>query len=236
MQEEHPDAEEVPQVRGELRRFPGILGEIVARNDPDRRPNVLPAPHYQDRAARVVNDALGMAAHQHTSHAPMSAAPYYQQTSFALVTQPGDLFEDASFAEVRPGNRSSLLLDPPYLLVEDLTSLTPKLPLYEGVCVGCAHVVPDVDQMNLRAPSTGDIYRRPCCLRRVLGAVGGQQYLRREAVHPCILSAPRLGRLPGSLSPATSRVWRSEAPRGIETGIVTYSDIAGSELDGRAFA
>src|ERR687895_2595585 len=133
-------------------------------------------------------------------------APHHQQVGFELITQLDDLLKGASFPEVGTSDGSSHLSDPLNLLLEDLTALTPKLTLYEGMCVGCVHIVPDVDQMNLRAAPSGDIDRRLGRLGRGLRAVGGQQYLRREAVHLCILSAPPIGRRLRPLSPRASRV------------------------------
>jgi hypothetical protein len=45
MQQQHPGTEELPQVRGKLRRFPGVFGKVVAYNDPGGRPDVFPTPH-----------------------------------------------------------------------------------------------------------------------------------------------------------------------------------------------
>ena len=79
----------------------------------------------------------------------MSAAPYHQQIGFELIAQLDDLFKGAPFPEVSSGDGSALLLDPLYLLLKDLAALLPKLTLYEGMCVGCVHIVPNVDQINL---------------------------------------------------------------------------------------
>src|ERR687894_3264994 len=116
-------------------------------------------------------------------------APYHQQVGFELIAQLEDLLKGASFPEVGSSDGSSHLSDPIYLLVEDLAALPPKLALYEGMCVGCVHIVPDVDQMNLRAPPFGYIDRGLGRLGRVLGAICCQQYLVREAVHFCLPSA-----------------------------------------------
>src|SRR5919107_3585880 len=101
--------------------------------------------------------------------------PHQQQVSFELIAQLDNLLKGASLPEVGTSDGSSHLSHPLYLLVEDLTALPPKLTLYEGMCVGCVHIVPDVDQMNLRAPPSGHIDRRLGRLGRGLRAVGGQQ-------------------------------------------------------------
>src|SRR5919107_4694261 len=120
-------------------------------------------------------------------------APHHQQVGFELIAQLDDLLKGASFPEVGSSDGSSHLSDPFYLLVEDLAALPPKLTLYEVMCVGGVHIVPDVDQMNLRVPPSGDIDRRLGRLGRVLGAVSGQQYLLREVVHLCLPSASPIG-------------------------------------------
>jgi hypothetical protein len=76
-------------------------------------------------------------------------ASHQQQIGFELIAQLDDLLKSASFPQVGTSDGSSHLSDPLYLLVEDLAALPPKLTLYEGMYVGCAHIVPDVDQMNL---------------------------------------------------------------------------------------
>src|SRR5215212_10075628 len=75
------------------------------------------------------------------------------------------------------------LLDLLYLRIEYLLALAPELPLYEGVSVWGWHVVPDVGEMELRAGPAREV---GCCLASlgsVLGAVGGQQDLRRKHAH-----------------------------------------------------
>jgi hypothetical protein len=79
----------------------------------------------------------------------VATASHQQQVGFELVAQLDDLLKGASFPEVGSSDGSSHLSDPLYLLVEDLAALLPELTLYEGMCVGCVHIVPDVDQMNL---------------------------------------------------------------------------------------
>jgi hypothetical protein len=79
----------------------------------------------------------------------VATAPHQQQIGLELIAQLDDLFKGASFPEVGLRDGSALLLDPLYLLVEDLAALPPKLALHEGMCVECMHIVPDVGQMNL---------------------------------------------------------------------------------------
>jgi hypothetical protein len=75
-------------------------------------------------------------------------APHQQQISFELIAQLDNLFKGASFPEVGTSDGPSHFSHQLYFLVEDLTALPPKLTLYEGMCVGCAHIVPDVDQIS----------------------------------------------------------------------------------------
>src|SRR5919109_4140423 len=75
-----------------------------------------------------------------------------------------------------------LLLDPPYLLVQDLLPLAPELPLDESVGE-TRHIVPDVLDVELRVTLVREIdrrLRRPSC---VLGTIGSQQDLRRKYAH-----------------------------------------------------
>src|SRR5829696_8991553 len=121
-------------------------------------------------------------------------APHHQQVGLELIAQLDYLFKGASYPEVGSSDGSSFLSEPFYLPIEDLAALLPKLTLYEGMCVGCVHIVPDVDQVKLRAAPSGDSDRGLGRLGRVLGAIGGQQYLHEQAVHIRPLSAPPLGR------------------------------------------
>src|SRR5215203_7049739 len=212
MKQQHLRTEDISQVRGDARRFSGVFGEVVARDHPGGWPHVLPTSHHQDRPMRVMDDVLGVAAQQHASQANVSAAPHYQQVGCGLLAQPDSLLEGTSFSKVRPGNSSAFLLDPFHLFVEGLTPLSPKLPLDESVRVGCVHIVPDVHKMNLRAPPSGDIDRRPGRLGRVFGAVGGQHQRGREAVHLYTHRASPARRRPRPPSPRTARAWCSGGP------------------------
>jgi hypothetical protein len=91
---------------------------------------------------------------------------------------------------------ASGLLDFLGLLVEDLLALPFKLPLDESVGVRGRHIVPDVDEVELRTALACEVDRRLARLGRVLGAVGGQKDLRREAVHLCLLSASPIRQRP----------------------------------------
>jgi hypothetical protein len=70
-------------------------------------------------------------------------------------------------------NGASGLLDLRDLLVENLLTLPFKLPLDKSVGVGGRHIVPDVDEVKLRAALTCEVDRCLARLGRVLGAVGG---------------------------------------------------------------
>src|SRR5215216_4340779 len=131
----------------------------------------------------TVDDLFGVAAHQDASHSSVPPAPHDQQSRILLLAQLDDLVGGASSPEMGSRDGASGLLDLPYLLIEYLLALALELPLYEGVGVGGWHVVPDVDEVELRAGPAREIGRRLAGLGSVLGAVGGQQDLRRKHAH-----------------------------------------------------
>src|SRR5918998_661106 len=164
---------EPTDARGEVSRPARVVGEVLADDEPLRRPDALAGPEHQHRNLGVVHYLLGLTAHQDALHRAEAPASYDQEPRVYLLRQ---------FNDLAPGGPDLL-----YLLVEYLLALPLELPLHE-VVGEARHVVPDVDDVKLSPAPLGEVrggLRRP---DRVLRAVSSQQYPRRKRAHLELLS------------------------------------------------
>src|SRR5215216_2270187 len=120
----------------------------------------------------TVDDLFGVATHQDASYSSVPPAPHDHQSRIQLLAQLDELVGGASSPEMGSRDGASGLFDLTYLLIEYLLALAREFPLYEGVGVGGWHVVPDVDEVELRAGPAHEIGRRLAGLRSVLGDAG----------------------------------------------------------------
>src|ERR671916_274307 len=178
---------EPTDARGEVSRPARVVGEVLADDEPLRRPDALAGPEHQHRNLGVVHYLLGLTAHQDALHRAEAPASYDQEPRVYLLRQFNDLVGGAPASEVglrdlAPGGPDLL-----YLLVEYLLALPLELPLHE-VVGEARHVVPDVDDVKLSPAPLGEVrggLRRP---DRVLRAVSSQQDPRRKRAHLRLLS------------------------------------------------
>src|SRR5215217_4851695 len=153
-----------------------------------------------------------MAANQEAPYRTHTPAPHDQEPHPKLLAELDDLVGGPSPPEMGLHDRAPCLLNLPYLLVEYLLSLALELPFHEAVAVGAGHVVPDVDDVQLRTALPREIRRGRGRLSSVLGAVAGQKDLGREHAHPGLLlrlHCPRI--LPTSHAPRRAQPLRTAA-------------------------
>src|SRR5215204_3015996 len=179
---------ELAYAGGELSGLARVVGEVLADDDPGRRPEIFCARKYENGDLGVVHDLLGLAAHQDAPHRSQSAAADDQEPSVDLLAEGDDFVGGASPPEIRlrdfPTGGPDLL----YLFVQYLLALTPQL-LLDEVVGEPPHIVPDVNDVKLGPAPPGQIrghLRRP---DSILRAVGRQQYSLRKHAHSKLLSS-----------------------------------------------
>src|SRR5215210_1523912 len=191
VEEQTPGTVELADAGGELSGLAGIVGEVLADDDPGRGPEIPCARKYEHGDLGAVHDLLGLAAHQDALHRAQPAAADDQEPRVDLLAEGDDLVGGASLPEMRLRDLTSCGPDPLCLLVQYLLALAPQLPLYEVVREP-PDVVPDVDDVKLGPALSGQIRGRLCRPNSILRAVGRQQDPLRKHAHPGLLSSSKL--------------------------------------------
>src|SRR5215218_990119 len=116
---------ELTDAGGELPGLARVVGEVLADDDPGRRPEVLRACKYEHGDLGAVHDLLGLAAHQDALHRAKPAAADDQEPRADLLAEGDDLVGGTSPPEMRLHDLPSRGLDPLYLLVQYLLTPAP---------------------------------------------------------------------------------------------------------------
>src|SRR5918995_5871448 len=99
--EQTPGTVELADAGGELTGLARVVGEVLADDDPGRRPEILCARQYENEDLDVVHDLLGLAAHQDAPHRSQPAAADYQEPGVDLLAERDDLIGGAPTPEIR---------------------------------------------------------------------------------------------------------------------------------------
>jgi hypothetical protein len=100
--QEGPSAEQPAYARGQLPRHAGLLGAVVAHDQPARRPGPCSAADDQGGVRSKMYDPLRDAAHDQAFYRPQPPAADHHQADAQLLGQPGDLLGGAACFEVGP--------------------------------------------------------------------------------------------------------------------------------------
>src|SRR5215204_5803357 len=147
---------ELAYAGGELSGLARVVGEVLADDDPGRRPEFLCARKYEHGDLGVVHDLLGLAAHQDAPHRAQPAAADDEEPSADLLAEGDDLVGGASLPEIRLRDFPTGGPDPLHLFVQYLLALAPQLPLDEVVGEP-PNVVPDVNDVKLGPALFGQV-------------------------------------------------------------------------------
>src|SRR5918994_354420 len=183
-------------LRHEGRSFAG-LGAVNQRwatiwpCAPPRASGALLLAHHEHRAVGVPDNRLRNTAHQRPPYGAQTSATYHDRPCTYLLAQPHDLLIWISRLEVRLGHLPPGRPDLLGLLLKERTGF--PLGLFEDR----AHDLPgvevmspelpgrrkNVDDVHFRAGVLGELGGGLCGQTSLLGAVGGQQDLRRKYAH-----------------------------------------------------
>src|ERR687894_3117354 len=186
--EQTPGTVELADGGCELSSLARVVGEVLADDDPGRRPEILCARKYEHGDLGVVHDLLGLAAHQDAPHRAQTAAADHEEPGVDLLAERDYLVGGAPAPEIRLRDFPTGGLDLLYLFVQDLLALAPQLPLDEVVGEP-PHVVPDMNDVQLGSAPLGQIRGRLCRPDSIFRAVGRQQYSLRKHAHLKLLSS-----------------------------------------------
>src|SRR5215203_5372989 len=107
----------------ELSSLARVLGEVLADDDPGRRPEIVCPSNDEHGDLGVVHDLLGLAAHQDAPYRAQSAAADNQEPSVDLLAEGDDLVGGTSPPEIHLRDFPTGGPDPLYLLVQYLLAL-----------------------------------------------------------------------------------------------------------------
>src|SRR5918993_1310276 len=99
--EQTPGTVELADAGGEVPCLARIVGEVLADDDPGRRPEILCAREYEHGDLGVVHDLLGLATHQDAPYGAKPAAADDQEPGVDLLAQGDDLVGGASLSQIR---------------------------------------------------------------------------------------------------------------------------------------
>src|ERR671910_1083556 len=97
--EQTPGTVELADAGSELPGLARVVGEILADDDPGRRPEILCAREYEHGDLGMVHDLLGLATHQDAPHRSQPAAAHDQEPGVDLLAQGDNLVGGSSLSQ-----------------------------------------------------------------------------------------------------------------------------------------